>query len=254
MSNHEREGLRSPNSDAALDRAWQQASDEQPSPQLDATIIAAARTAVQDRVEQPRVAHVRSRSRSWLARWQPLAAAAAVAGLAFVLVQSLPRERGVAPSMRSEEPAQVPATTQEMPRSPPAPATTDQTTATSPPALADAHEPRSAPGRERAKQAIPVTGTTVAIPATDAEMRNAATAKMATGVASAEVATAAAQESRQVVPAPRSAADPAANIASLYAAGDVAGAAAALRAFRAATPDADTHLPESLRDWARTVQ
>jgi hypothetical protein len=90
--------------------------------------------------------------------------------------------------------------------------------------------------------------------ATDAEHRNAATTKMATGVASAEVATAAAQESRQVVAAPRSAADPAANIASLYAAGDVAGAAAALRAFRAATPDADTHLPESLRDWARTVE
>ena len=254
MNNHEREGSRSPNSDAALDRAWQQASDEQPSPQLDATIIAAARKAVQDRDEQSRDSHAGSRSRSWLARWQPLAAAAAVAGLAFVLVQSLPRERGVAPTMRSEEPAQVPATTQEMPRSPPAPAATDQTTATSPPALADAHEPLSAPGRERAKQAIPVTGTTVGIPATDAERRNAATSKMAAGIASAEVAAAPAQESRQVVPAPRSAADPAANIASLYAAGDVTGAADALRAFRADTPDADTYLPESLREWARTVQ
>ena len=45
-----------------------------------------------------------------------------------------------------------------------------------------------------------------------------------------------------------------------YSLGSVAGmagafgAAAALRAFRAATPDADTHLPESLRDWARTVE
>ena len=254
MSNHERESSRSPNRDAALDRVWQQASDEQPSPRLDAAIIAAARRAIEDHHEPENVARANPQSRSWLTRWQPLAAAAAVAGLAFVLVQSLPRERGVAPSTRSDEPAQVPATTQEMPRSPPAPVTTDQTTATSPPSLADAHEPLSAPRRERAKQAIPVTGTTVAIPATDAERRNAATSKMATGVASAGVAAAAVQESRQVIPAPRSAADPAADIASLYAAGDVAGAAAALRAFRAATPDADTHLPESLREWARTVQ
>ena len=28
----------------------------------------------------------------------------------------------------------------------------------------------------------------------------------------------------------------------------------ALRAFRAADPDADAFLPESLRDWARTVE
>ena len=54
MSNHERESSRSPNRDAALDRAWQQASDEQPSPRLDAAIIAAARKSVQDRDEQAR--------------------------------------------------------------------------------------------------------------------------------------------------------------------------------------------------------
>ena len=282
MSNHERESSRSPNRDAALDRAWQQASDEQPSPQLDAAIIAAARKAGQDHDEQPRVVAVRSRSRSWLTRWQPLAAAAAVAGLAFVLVQSLPRERNVAPSIRMEEPAQVPATTQEMPRSPPAPAATDQTTATSPPALADAHEPLSAPGSARSKAAVPAPDTTVpspaasqapastaatanerdsaavdgtyAVRATEAEHRNAATSKMATGIASAEVAAAPVQESRQVDTTPLSAADRAAKIATLYAAGDVAAAADALRAFRADDPDADRYLPESLRDWARTVE
>jgi hypothetical protein len=42
-------------------------------------------------------------------------------------------------------------------------------------------------------------------------------------------------------------------IAKLHAAGDVTAAEQALRAFRAADPDADTFLPESLRDWARTV-
>jgi len=44
MSNHEREGSRSPAADDALDRAWQQLSDEQPPPSLDAAIIAAARS------------------------------------------------------------------------------------------------------------------------------------------------------------------------------------------------------------------
>ena len=42
MSNHEREGSRSPAGDDALDRVWQQVSDEQPPPALDAAIIAAA--------------------------------------------------------------------------------------------------------------------------------------------------------------------------------------------------------------------
>ena len=41
---------------------------------------------------------------------------------------------------------------------------------------------------------------------------------------------------------------------TLYAAGDIASAAEALREFRAVDPDADTYLPESLRDWARTVE
>jgi hypothetical protein len=42
-------------------------------------------------------------------------------------------------------------------------------------------------------------------------------------------------------------------IADLYAAGDDAAAAAELRAFRAAYPDADSRLPEPLRAWAATV-
>ncbi len=262
MSNHERESSRSPNRDAALDHAWQQASDEQPPSRLDAAIIAAARRAVDDRHEPANVVRASPQSRSWLTRWQPLAAAAAVAGLAFVLVQSLPRERDVAPSIRMEEPAPVPATTLEMPRSPSARTTTDETTAASPPALAGAHEaviatgserceegrsrawhgrpkPRCVPGASRngaatnERDMTPRADGTYAVRATDAEHRNAATSKMATGVASAEVAAAPVQESRQVGAAPLSAADRAAKIAALYAAGDVTGAADALRAFRA---------------------
>jgi hypothetical protein len=42
-------------------------------------------------------------------------------------------------------------------------------------------------------------------------------------------------------------------IAELYDAGDVAAAAAELRAFREAYPDADDRLPKSLRGWAASL-
>jgi hypothetical protein len=54
--------------------------------------------------------------------------------------------------------------------------------------------------------------------------------------------------------APPGATDRAARVAALYAAGDIAGAADALREFRVVDPGADTYLPESLRNWARTVE
>jgi hypothetical protein len=43
-------------------------------------------------------------------------------------------------------------------------------------------------------------------------------------------------------------------ITALHAAGDIAAAEDALRAFRAAVPDADRYLPESLREWAALVR
>ena len=125
MSHHDREGPRSPERDAAVKRAWQQASDQQPPSQLDAAIIAAARKAVQDREEQATGVRVSAPSRNWSTRWQPLAAAATVAGLAFVLVQSLPRDRDVAPPVRMEEPVRRPATAQQQESSPSARATTE---------------------------------------------------------------------------------------------------------------------------------
>jgi hypothetical protein len=54
--------------------------------------------------------------------------------------------------------------------------------------------------------------------------------------------------------APIDAEDQAARIAELYASGHVSDAADALRALRAVDPDADRYLPDSLRDWARTVR
>jgi hypothetical protein len=219
MSSHERESSRSPAWNAALDRAWQQLSDEQSPPSVDAAIIAAARKSIQDRDGQVQVKRASPPQRSWLTRWQPLAAAAAVAGLAFVLVQSLPRDRDVAPSLRMEEPATTPAEAQKQEK-PSNPSTREaiQAKTESPPASAGARESVTAPA--------PVQTT---------------------------AAKAAASATREDVARP-DATDRAAKIASLFAAGDIAGAADALREFRAVDPGADTYLPESLCDWARTVQ
>ena len=120
MSNHDREGSRPSNRDAALERAWREASAEQPPSHLDAALIAAARKSVPDRGEQPNTpVPVRTPSRNWLTQWQPLAAAAAVTGLAFVLVQMLPREPNLAPSLQRKESAPVPAPTESQPQSQP---------------------------------------------------------------------------------------------------------------------------------------
>ncbi len=120
MSNHDRDGSRPSNRDAALERAWREASAEQPPSHLDAALIAAARKSVPDRGEQPNTpVPVRTPSRNWLTQWQPLAAAAAVTGLAFVLVQMLPREPTLAPSLQRKESAPVPAPTESQPQSQP---------------------------------------------------------------------------------------------------------------------------------------
>jgi negative regulator of sigma E activity len=260
MSNHERESSRSPDGDAALDRAWQQLSDEQPPPSLDAAIIAAAHKSIQGRDEQTQVVRASRPYRSWPARWQPLAAAAAVAGLAFVLVQSLPRDRYVAPSLRTEEPATSPAAAQEKPGSP---ATRESIAAktASPPASAGARESITAPAGRIGQKLEADTVTTMR--ATEVEQRQLAAAEMS-GRTASEAATApapvqttaakpAGSAAREDVAQP-DATDRAARIASLHAAGDIAGAADALREFRAVDPGADTYLPESLRDWARTVE
>lgn len=75
--------------DESIDRAWRDGSDEQPPARVDAAILAEAR-----------------KPRSRFSTWQPLAAAAAVACLAFLLVQLMPRDRSV------EQPAPPPASSQ----------------------------------------------------------------------------------------------------------------------------------------------
>ena len=54
--------------------------------------------------------------------------------------------------------------------------------------------------------------------------------------------------------APHDASAWAAQVVALHEADDLTAAAHALRAFRAAYGDADTYLPDTLRDWAQTVK
>ena len=269
MSNHEREISRTPAGDTALDRAWQQLSDEQPPPALDAAIVAAAHKSADGRNERAQVIRASPRYRSWLTQWQPLAAAAAVAGLAFVLVQSLPRDRDVAPSLRMEAPATTPAAAQEKPDGPATREAIEAKTA-SPPATAVARESVAAPASTIDQKPEADTVTTMRAPEVEQRQQAApetagrVSADAAAGAAapipaparttaSAEASAAVAKAARDNA-APPDATDRAARVATLYAAGNIDGAADALREFRAVDPDADTYLPESLRDWARTVE
>ena len=230
MSNHDREGSRSSNRDADLARAWREASDEQPPAHLDAAITAAARKSVPDHGEQRNNTPDRVHSRNWLMRWQPLAAAATVAGLAFALVQMLPREHDFVPSMQRNEPAPIPASA----------------------------APPRAPSAETAEatvsEAAATADTAMAPGETSADRRDAMEPAMAGRTDAAAVPSSAAREKNLGKAAPLDAAAWAAEIAALHASGDLTAAEHALRAFRSADPDADTYLPDSLRDWARSVQ
>jgi len=228
MSNHDREGSRPSRSDADLARAWHEASDEQPPAHLDAAIIAAARKSVPEHDERPNAAPGRAHSRNWRMKWQPLAAAATVAGLAFVLVQMLPRDATDDSQLPSADRKVAPPERVAVPHRGPA-----QGIVPAPPAVT-AEASVSEPGIRREAMEPAMAGRAATAPA-------AATASVA-------------REKNLGKAASLDAAAWAAEIASLHGSGDVAAAEQSLRAFRAAEPAADTYLPESLRDWARTVE
>ena len=260
MSTHDQPGAPAPDRDDALRRGWRVASNEQPSPRLDAAILAAARESVAGR----RSASGRPRAANWLAPWQGLAAAAAVAGLAFVLVPMLPRtptptypvERRQAAPVAAERAAPASTTTGSMVGSAAsASAATESATesAAAPPAAARA-----------ATEAATSASMSVDAAAESSEAFETAGAGHAAAAKSRAVDQADAGESRMPsspqrrsgsgAAAPPDPATWAAEIAAAHAGGDLATAERELRAFRAAWPEADTWLAPELRDWARTVE
>jgi hypothetical protein len=111
--------------DPSVDAAWRQAAGDQPSAEIDAAILAAARAAVRRDAQERQPAPP---PRRW-ASWQPLAAAAGVIGLSFLLVQMLPRDHLARPPANrdaSRAPAAESAPTITPPAAPPEAAVTDE--------------------------------------------------------------------------------------------------------------------------------
>ena len=274
-TNHDRKKAGPAGEDPALVRAWHEASDEQPSARLDAAILDAARRSVEVEDAGATTRRVQQRTRSRWMQWQPLAAAATVAGLAFVLIQTLPREREVAPPIRIQVPAPpasperevAPAAESDARPVTPAPVVTQESRSSAPAPVAS-----DAPAKTEGDRRMRDSSTAGVAPSRPAEaashlvdaMRSAETNRRkgvmteAAGEAySAEAAAQVAAPDAASAPAaagPPSHEDWAARIETLHASGDLAAAADALREFRAVDRDADSHLPESLRDWARTVR
>jgi hypothetical protein len=245
--------------DAALERVWRAASTEQPSARLDAAILAAAREAVTAPRAAPLTMAARVPAQSRWNRWAPMAVAAAVAGLAFTLVQTLPREPARAPAPDVQESA-APAAQESA-----APVTQKSATPAAPevaPTLAPAQTssaerqetaaPRASGGDHSAarQMASPpaVSATPQSLPVEANEQRGSVEDRGSFGAARSKAADAALTEGVLQID------EWVQKVVALHAAGDVAAATEALRAFRAVEPGADRHLPESLREWAASVR
>jgi len=235
--------------DTAIDEEWRKASREEPQPHVDAAILAAART-----------------RRPWFATWQPLAAAAAIAGLAFLLVHLLPRERELEQPIRmeSQPPAAVPVEQTEAT----AKATMQGATEAAPAAPRvrenesrerDQSAPESALALPQEQAEAEASRSDAALEPRQLSKESRASGELAAGApapaATAERAAARAESSSLAAPtAEMPPAQWATLIETLYASGDRAAAAAQLRAFRIEHADADRYLPEALREWASAVE
>lgn len=260
--------------DAAVDAAWRKASTEEPSTQTDAVILAAAGAGTQSPVGRPSARG----ATPWWTRWQPLAAAAGVAGLAFLVVQRLPTEPGRQDAMQA--PIEAPA----------APAVTarpEVVSADDAHLSAEATAPQPAEERSRAggfadrpppQRGVEIIGKPPVAPAANvlatpasadegparqvaqpfpaevldqAEDAAANVARKSPALVASEQAAGIAAAKSEVA-----ASEPGAwvrRITALHDAGELAAAEDELRAFRMAYPDADARLPSSLHAWALTV-
>lgn len=229
--------------DDPVDRAWHGTSVEEPPPQIDAAIIEAARTeAARARQVTPTgtAARVRRNGEWWL-RWQPLAAAAAVAGLAFVLVQTIPRDRDVTPPLSHER---------ARPRAPVAPPRAERDAMPAAP-IAPPRAEQDATSAAPVKSQAEMPSATVQAPVAGKDRSEAYENQARSSAKGAAESV----EGRGADTFP--AADRwAAKIEALAEAGEYAAAARELRAFRDAygREEADRELSEELRAWASSVE
>lgn len=228
--------------DAAVDAAWRQAASEQPPAEIDAAILATARAAVRRDTKERLPARP---PRRWV-NWQPIAAAAGVIGLSFLLVQLLPREH-VAHPPANQGAQRAPAAESAPTTTAPAPSPG----AVPPSRVEEAASPLATPPPAEVRPSVLPPTAPAASAASDAASIVSEEREASAGVAPRAAAEAAAKQS--VAARPVSPEAWASRIAALHDAGDLAAAEAELRAFRAADPDADGYLPEALRVWADSV-
>jgi hypothetical protein len=234
--------------DPAVDAAWRGAAREVPPARVDEAILAAARDAVRGRPTGRRA----TGRQPWWSAWQPLAAAASVIGLSFLLVQMLPRDEVPAP-VAAPVPAASPAAAAE---SAVVTATPDRRSDVVPPPSAaeswaeprqESREPaQPTPVAAAVEKAVADRAAGANLSAATQRMDRPAPAAAAPGAAR----QAAAEQSVAAAPTPEAWAS---RIAALHDAGDIDAAAAELRAFRASHADAERYLPERLGGWAASV-
>lgn len=244
--------------DPAVDAAWRAAVRDEPPARIDATILTAARAAAASARPAPK----QRAMRPWWVHWQPLAAAAGVAGLAFSIVQMLPRdpERRATPAVEAVESSRDAA-------SPTAGGTAPSAASkvVPPPAPVQiqrpAPDPAPAPVGARAtpeadNQGFAATPGAPSPSAHSSPPRAIAPEERAAGLE--------AQSGSRVEPAQQRQAEDSAmtraptewarRVAALHASGDREAAAEAMREFREAHPDADQYLPTELRPWAASIR
>jgi hypothetical protein len=174
-----------------------------------------------------------------------MAAAAAVAGLALLLVPRTERQERMLTAPTQDNPTESAQPANEaVPADVPVP---DREAASAerpaPPAAAPAAKMQSvapqATGPSTAAETGPVEAQT-----------RAETAGPGTATARSRAVTAGGVDGSAGSASPQEWID---RVATLHAAGDMAAAAAALQEFRRAFPDADAQLPPELRAWAAAV-
>jgi hypothetical protein len=246
--------------DPNVDAAWKSASQEEPPARVDAAILAAARDATQEAVRGRADAARRS---AWL-RWQPLAAAAGIAGLALVLVQRLPTDAPVeesvrAPALEREQESAAAASPESKPT--PAPETAPVPASVPAPATAPAESfeaplrsNRSAGTSEAATDAGAVIPPTTMQAQSSKATDDKALASTRAEMARAPAADAVAATEGDAAPSGPTPEQWATRIHELHRSGQLALAAAELRTFRRLHADADEYLPRELQAWAATVE
>jgi hypothetical protein len=172
-----------------------------------------------------------------------MAAAAAVGALALLLVPRTQHEQQLRTAPAQSPVAESAPLTTEAPRN---------VELLAPQETASAEAP-APPAADRAARMQPVapqaSGAFAAAENLPVEVRAKASAPSPVAAPSHEVTAAAADASVDGA-SPQQWVD---RVASLHAAGDLAGAAAALQGFRRAYSDADAYLPPALGEWAAGV-